>query len=374
MALPALIAACVAMLLAALGAGNIPISAASAGAFSSAGDAGPAQRFALVSSAGAGLLVSTAVSVVVPEAFHALMAIELAGNHDAHGHDGHGHDDHGHDGHAHAHGGHVSHAVPDWAPGAALLAGVALMQALDMLGGGNGGPSGGCGSALGGGAGTAHASDGEDGGPPRPGGRPYAPPPDRALPSSSARPGGGGRPPYPSPAALLPSIFTPGDPASAALAAMIVHALADGLAVGAACVGGSAAAEWLVLGAMVAHKAPGALGLAALLVSARWPTGRARAGLALFAAASPLGAVLTYGALAAAGAASAGPAAALALLFSGGTLLHAALGHVLPAAGRAARLAGEGGGGGGWGGSRGLAMAGGAAVPLLLSALAPHGH
>ena len=82
---------CVAMLLAALGAGNIPISAASAGAFSSAGDAGPAQRFALVSSAGAGLLVSTAVSVVVPEAFHALMAIELAGNHDAHGHDGHGH-------------------------------------------------------------------------------------------------------------------------------------------------------------------------------------------------------------------------------------------------------------------------------------------
>ena len=352
MALGALIAACLAMTAAALGTGSLPIQAAAAGAFGG-GDMSAGARFATASSAAAGLLVSTAVSVVVPEAFHALMAIELAGNAHADAHD----HDHGHDG-------HISHAVPDWAPGAALLAGVALMQVLDLLGGGGGGAGG---AGCGGGAPHAHASDGEgEGEGAAPGGRAYAPPADSSLPSSaSARPGGGGgaRTAF----SVLPaSIFTPGDPASAALAAMVVHALADGLAVGAACTGGSVAAEWLILLAMVVHKAPGALGLSSLLVSARWPLDRARAGLTLFAAASPLGALLTYAALSAAGASSAGPAAALALLFSGGTLLHAALSHVLPAAARAARMSG--------GGSRGWAMAAGAALPLALSAAAPHGH
>jgi hypothetical protein len=368
MALTALIAACVAMAAAALGAGSLPISAAASGAFSG-GDADPAARFAAFSAFGAGLLVSTGVAVVVPEAFHALMAVELAGNA---GHE-HGDHSHGHD-HSHDHGGHVSHAVPDWAPGAALLAGVAVMQALDFLSSSS--SSHGCGSALGGGAGTAHASDGEGEapGPSAPGGRAYAPPADPALPQTGGR-GAAAAGRSPPTAAWLPAplaaLFPPGDPAGAALLSMVVHAAADGIAVGAATRGGSLAAEWLVLAAMVAHKGPGALGLASLLVAARWPLGRARAGLALFAAASPAAALATYALLGclgagsgAGGAGAGGATAALALLFSGGTLLHAALGHVLPAASRAARQAG----------GRGAAMAAGAALPLLLSAVAPHGH
>lgn len=87
--------------------------------------------------------------------------------------------------------------------------------------------------------------------------------------------------------------------------------------------------------AMVVHKGPVAVGLATFL-RGQWGPAAVRRGVLLFAAASPLAALLTYGLL------STVPGVArnvpLVVLFSGGTVLYAAAMHILPGA-----LGGQGG-------------------------------
>jgi zinc transporter 9 len=81
---------------------------------------------------------------------------------------------------------------------------------------------------------------------------------------------------------------------------------------------------------MVVHKGPVAIGLATFLRSALWSPAQVHRGVLMFAATSPLAAVLTYGLL------SALPGITdnipLAVLFSGGTVLYAAAMHILPGA------------------------------------------
>lgn len=109
-----------------------------------------------------------------------------------------------------------------------------------------------------------------------------------------------------------------------------VPAVSDGLAVGAASLSTVPEVSLGVAAAMVVHKGPVAIGLASFLRGAMWGPAQIHRGVLLFAAASPLAAVLTYGLL------SAVPGITdnipLVVLFSGGTVLYAATMHILPSA------------------------------------------
>ena len=259
-----LIATCIVMFLAAMGAGMVPLhqatllpSLATAGMGSpsssimSSSSTSPinldAANLAVVSAVGAGLLISTALAVVVPEGFHLLAAIErkaaVVVAEESHGHESHGHESHDHH--------HSSHSSLD----------------DERVG-----------------AGATHSSH-----------------------------------------------------------------------------------------------SPAAFGLSATLASAGWARQRAKRGLLFFSLSSPVAALATFFALlvfgggGGGGSAGTGLGVAAALLFSGGTLVHAAAVHVLPSVAprlgfssdsedeaSAARVR--------------YALVAGAAAPLILSALAPHEH
>jgi zinc transporter 9 len=118
------------------------------------------------------------------------------------------------------------------------------------------------------------------------------------------------------------------------LLGLIVHAAADGLAVGAAALAREPSVALTVAAAMVLHKAPVAVGLSSYLAASRWPWAATNKALLAFAAASPAAAAATTLLLSPAPAPSGGAGAnvALALLLSGGTVLFAAAVHVLPEA------------------------------------------
>ncbi|PNH03374.1 Zinc transporter ZIP9 [Tetrabaena socialis] len=160
-----------------------------------------------------------------------------------------------------------------------------------------------------------------------------------------------------------------------ALGGLLVHSAADGLAVGAASLGGPGPALTLaVAGAIMLHKLPVTLGLTAYLRAAGWPVRRVLQGLLSFSASAPAAALSTYylahlllGASAGgSGGASAGQQlVAMAVLFSGGTFLAAATLHILPTALQSS-------GAGSMVQVRGATLlAVGAALPLLLVALLP---
>lgn len=94
---------------------------------------------------------------------------------------------------------------------------------------------------------------------------------------------------------------------------------------------------------MVIHKAPVAVALASYLAACRWPAAALNWAMAVFAAASPISALVTYAALSMVASKAdeegGGFAVALALLVSGGTVLYAAAVHVLPEALEAPNLA-----------------------------------
>lgn len=377
-----LIATCVVMFVAAMGAGMVPLHQATllpslgsqSSIMSSSSTSMPidSNNLAVVSAVGAGLLISTALAVVVPEGFHLLAAIErkaavvvaIEEEHESMSsssgsHDHHSHSDHS-SGHSHLGGGD---AVPHWLPGLALASGFFFMMGLDALSASSSGGHQSCGGVARSISGTATAATTMEGGS---GGASAAANAAAAPPTSSAA-------------------------ASGALRALVVHAAADGLAVGASCAAtatatgpGAQTLAWSVAAAMALHKAPAAFGLSATLASAGWGQLRARRGLLFFSLSSPVAALATFSALLifgggrehAAGSGS-GLGVAAALLFSGGTLVHAAAVHVLPSV--APRL--------GFSSSPSesceeeetsarvrYALVAGAAAPLLLSALAPHEH
>ncbi len=115
---------------------------------------------------------------------------------------------------------------------------------------------------------------------------------------------------------------------SAVLAAgLSVHALADGLAIGSAAVAGDSAFSALVALAVLLHRVPAAFSLGLFTLHETSDQRRATAGLAAFAAATPVTIMLSY--LLLDGASD--RLIALILMFSAGTFVYVATVDTLPA-------------------------------------------
>jgi zinc transporter 9 len=134
-----------------------------------------------------------------------------------------------------------------------------------------------------------------------------------------------------------------GDKAWSATIGLVVHAAADGIALGAAVAAAKASLELLVFVAIMLHKAPAAFGLVSYLLGEGLDRRVIRKHLLAFSVAAPALAIATYvtirmyaasfAAPGDEGSASQGatsPITGLALLFSGGTFLYVATVHVLP--------------------------------------------
>jgi zinc transporter ZupT len=155
------------------------------------------------------------------------------------------------------------------------------------------------------------------------------------------------------------------DQARQAYIGLLIHSVADGLAVGAASLSTNLAVSFTVAAAMVMHKGPVAFGLTLYLQAASWEPTRRHQALLLFCAMSPVTAVATYLLFGQLPGVTSQLNVALCVLFSGGTFLYAACVHIFPSV-----L-----------GSSGMvpnrqlpALVVGAALPLLLSTLVPHHH
>ncbi|XP_068597479.1 zinc transporter ZIP9 [Brachionichthys hirsutus] len=113
---------------------------------------------------------------------------------------------------------------------------------------------------------------------------------------------------------------------------LVIHAAADGFALGAAVATDKVTVQVIVFGAVILHKAPAAFGLVSFLMSAglqkKWIQGH----LLAFSAAAPSVAVATYFILRASGSSSQSQfsAAGVGMLFSAGTFLYVATVHILP--------------------------------------------
>lgn len=119
---------------------------------------------------------------------------------------------------------------------------------------------------------------------------------------------------------------------------LVVHAAADGIALGAAAATNELDVELIVFFAIMLHKAPAAFGLVTFLLHEGLDRNRARKHLLIFSVSAPSLAVITFICLAWSGG-SGGPvegkldtfqATGIAMLFSAGTFLYVATMHVLP--------------------------------------------
>eukprot|EP00058_Branchiostoma_floridae_P027683 XP_002613174.1 hypothetical protein BRAFLDRAFT_210496 [Branchiostoma floridae] len=155
---------------------------------------------------------------------------------------------------------------------------------------------------------------------------------------------------------------------------LVVHAAADGVALGAAASTARADVELIVFIAIMLHKAPAAFGLVSFLMHEGFDRNRIRKHLLIFSLAAPLLTIITYFGLSQSGkeALSSVNATGITMLFSAGTFLYVATVHVLP------EIQSMGTQGGGEGGSDGghhhgfsklelVAFVTGALFPLLLS-------
>lgn len=127
-------------------------------------------------------------------------------------------------------------------------------------------------------------------------------------------------------------IVSHADRNSTATIGLVVHAAADGIALGAAATTSHKDVEMIVFLAIMLHKAPAAFGLVSFLLHEGIDRQRIRKHLAIFSAAAPLLTLLTYFGI--------GQdqketlknvnATGIAMLFSAGTFLYVATVHVLP--------------------------------------------
>ena len=113
---------------------------------------------------------------------------------------------------------------------------------------------------------------------------------------------------------------------------LVVHAAADGIALGAAATTNQTDVEMIVFLAIMLHKAPASFGLVTYLLHEGLERGRIKKHLLIFSLAAPSAAILTFMMLQARGSGSLDTIAAtgLAMLFSAGTFLYVATVHVLP--------------------------------------------
>ncbi|XP_041468627.1 zinc transporter ZIP9-like [Lytechinus variegatus] len=113
---------------------------------------------------------------------------------------------------------------------------------------------------------------------------------------------------------------------------LVVHAAADGIAMGAAASGSRADVQMIVFIAIMLHKAPAAFGLVTFLLHENYERNRIRKHLLIFSLAAPVMAIFTYFSLSHASkeALLSVNATGLSMLFSAGTFLYVATVHVLP--------------------------------------------
>ncbi|KAK9462478.1 Zinc/iron permease [Lipomyces oligophaga] len=122
--------------------------------------------------------------------------------------------------------------------------------------------------------------------------------------------------------------------ASALTTGLVIHAAADGIALGASAASTSSALELVVFFAILVHKAPAAFGMAAVLLRSGVSRRKVRQYLLIFALAAPLSAIMTWVGIVIVGT-NVGYGAAgirwwtgMILLFSGGAFLYVAI-HVM---------------------------------------------
>ncbi|KJE91893.1 solute carrier family 39, variant [Capsaspora owczarzaki ATCC 30864] len=115
---------------------------------------------------------------------------------------------------------------------------------------------------------------------------------------------------------------------------LVVHAAADGIALGAAVASQRSSVEMLVFLAIMLHKAPSAFGLTSFLVHEGFDNRRVRKHLLIFSCSAPIGSIVTYLFLRMGGNTllqmDPSTATGYALLFSAGTFVYVATMHVLP--------------------------------------------
>ncbi|KAK2710465.1 hypothetical protein QYM36_011855 [Artemia franciscana] len=113
---------------------------------------------------------------------------------------------------------------------------------------------------------------------------------------------------------------------------LVVHAAADGIALGAAATTAQKDVEAIVFLAIMLHKAPAAFGLVTFLMHENLVRNTIRRHLFVFSSAAPMAALITFYGLSQEGKAtlSSVNGTAIAMLFSAGTFLYVAAVHVLP--------------------------------------------
>ncbi|KAM6922577.1 zinc transporter ZIP9 [Lycodopsis pacificus] len=113
---------------------------------------------------------------------------------------------------------------------------------------------------------------------------------------------------------------------------LVIHAAADGFAVGAAVATGQVTVQVIVFLAVILHKAPAAFGLVSFLMHSGLEKKYIQGHLMAFSAAAPILAITTYFILHASGSSSQNQLSAtgVGMLFSAGTFLYVATVHVLP--------------------------------------------
>lgn len=240
------------------------------------------EKLRLITVFGAGLLVGTALAVIIPEGIHAMSeSVAAAQNHeDSHKEEPHKTDtDHSHvvaeSVHNHTHSVSDNHTVI----GVTLVAGFIFMLLVDQIGGGH-----------------MSASDAEANG-------------------------------------ATPTIQQNRHKITATLG-LVVHAAADGVAMGAAIMMQKSHLTLIVFIAIMLHKAPAAFGLVTFLLHDGFDRPRIRRHLFIFAASAPIACILTYVGLTLSqesiGKLHNFKTTGIAMLFSAGTFLYVATVHVLP--------------------------------------------
>jgi len=111
---------------------------------------------------------------------------------------------------------------------------------------------------------------------------------------------------------------------------LVVHAAADGVALGAAATTNQTDVEMIVFLAIMLHKAPASFGLVTYLLHEGLERGRVRKHLLVFSLAAPVAAIATFLLLTLGGHMDTYSATGVAMLFSAGTFLYVATVHVLP--------------------------------------------
>ncbi|XP_028324418.1 zinc transporter ZIP9 [Gouania willdenowi] len=113
---------------------------------------------------------------------------------------------------------------------------------------------------------------------------------------------------------------------------LVIHAAADGFALGAAVATAQVTVQIIIFLAVILHKAPAAFGLVSFLMHGGLEKKYVQGHLLAFAAAAPVVAIVTYFILRVSGSSPQNQLSAtgVGMLFSGGTFLYVATVHVLP--------------------------------------------